>query len=47
MTPPLIIIGSGLAGLTVALEAADHLPVKILAKRRLEESATAWAQGGI
>lgn len=47
MTPPLIIIGSGLAGLTVALEAADHLPVKILAKRGLEESATAWAQGGI
>ncbi|CAM8629841.1 NadB Aspartate oxidase [Burkholderiales bacterium] len=47
MTPPLIIIGSGLAGLTVALEAADHIPVKILAKRSLEESATAWAQGGI
>jgi len=44
---PLVIIGSGLAGLTVALEVADHLPVIVLAKRSLSESATAWAQGGI
>ncbi|NBT73059.1 MAG: FAD-dependent oxidoreductase, partial [Betaproteobacteria bacterium] len=44
---PVIIIGSGLAGLTVALEVADHRPVVMLAKRDLSESATAWAQGGI
>ena len=44
---PVIIIGSGLAGLTVALEVADHRQVVMLAKRDLSESATAWAQGGI
>jgi L-aspartate oxidase len=44
---PVIIIGSGLAGLTVALEVADHQPVVLLAKRDLSESATSWAQGGI
>lgn len=44
---PLLIIGSGLAGLTVALEVADHRPVLILAKRSPSDSATAWAQGGI
>ncbi|MGA1063834.1 MAG: L-aspartate oxidase [Burkholderiaceae bacterium] len=44
---PLLIVGSGLAGLTVALELADQQPVVILAKRSLAESATAWAQGGI
>jgi L-aspartate oxidase len=44
---PVIIIGSGLAGLTVALEVADQRPVVMLAKRDLSESATSWAQGGI
>ncbi|MDP4801212.1 MAG: L-aspartate oxidase [Burkholderiaceae bacterium] len=44
---PLLIVGSGLAGLTVALELADQQPVMILAKRSLSDSATAWAQGGI
>jgi len=44
---PVVIIGAGLAGLTVALHLAGHVPVVVLAKRSLEESATAWAQGGI
>ncbi len=45
---PVVVIGAGLAGLTVALElAAAHRRVIILAKRALTESATAWAQGGI
>ncbi|MEJ7138851.1 L-aspartate oxidase [Amphibiibacter pelophylacis] len=44
---PVVIVGAGLAGLTVALHLADHVPVRVLAKRRLEEGATAWAQGGI
>jgi L-aspartate oxidase len=44
---PVVIIGAGLAGLTVALHLAETQPVIVLAKRQLEEGATAWAQGGI
>ncbi|HEV8312598.1 MAG TPA: L-aspartate oxidase, partial [Burkholderiaceae bacterium] len=44
---PVVIIGAGLAGLTVALHLADEWPVILLAKRNLDEAATAWAQGGI
>ncbi|MBU3585784.1 L-aspartate oxidase [Polynucleobacter sp. AM-26B4] len=44
---PVVIIGAGLAGLTVALELAESRQVIIMAKRGLSESATAWAQGGI
>jgi L-aspartate oxidase len=44
---PVVIIGAGLAGLTVALHLADTMPVVVLAKRELTEAATAWAQGGI
>ncbi|MFG6464749.1 L-aspartate oxidase [Roseateles sp. DXS20W] len=44
---PVVIIGAGLAGLTVALHLADTVPVVVLAKRELTEAATAWAQGGI
>ena len=46
-SPPVVIVGAGLAGLTVALHVARHLPVVLLAKRPVEEGATAWAQGGI
>ncbi|HEX6705528.1 MAG TPA: L-aspartate oxidase [Albitalea sp.] len=45
--PPVVIVGAGLAGLTVALHLAEHHPVVMLAKRNLDEGATAWAQGGI
>jgi L-aspartate oxidase len=48
---PVVIVGAGLAGLAVALHLADdrNAPrdVVVLAKRSLQESATAWAQGGI
>ncbi|MBX3608183.1 MAG: FAD-dependent oxidoreductase, partial [Piscinibacter sp.] len=44
---PVVIVGAGLAGLTVALHLAQTLPVVVLAKRQLDEGATAWAQGGI
>src|SRR5687767_15552714 len=47
MVAPVVVIGAGLAGLTVALELAQHGPVTVLAKRSLAEGATAWAQGGI
>jgi len=46
-TLPVVIVGAGLAGLTVALHLAEHRPVVVLAKRNLNEGATAWAQGGI
>jgi L-aspartate oxidase len=44
---PVVVVGAGLAGLVVALQVAATHPVVVLAKRRLEEGATAWAQGGI
>jgi len=44
---PVVIVGAGLAGLTVALHLAEKRPVVVLAKRNLDEGATAWAQGGI
>src|SRR5512147_2167476 len=44
---PVVIVGAGLAGLTVALHLARSQPVVVLAKRELGEGATAWAQGGI
>jgi len=44
---PVVIIGAGLGGLSVALQLAASVPVVVLAKRGLSESATAWAQGGI
>jgi L-aspartate oxidase len=47
MQQPVVIVGAGLAGLTVALHLAEHAPVVVLAKRLLHEGATAWAQGGI
>ncbi len=43
----MVIIGAGLAGLTVALHLAADRPVIVLAKRDIGEGATAWAQGGI
>ena len=44
---PVVIVGAGLAGLTVALHLAAERAVVVLAKRNVDEAATAWAQGGI
>jgi L-aspartate oxidase len=44
---PVVVLGAGLAGLAVALHAAQDRKVVVLAKRQLDEGATAWAQGGI
>ena len=41
------IIGSGLAGLTTALQLADKLRVAVICKRSVSDSASRWAQGGI
>ncbi|WP_174275158.1 L-aspartate oxidase [Sphingomonas bacterium] len=42
-----LIVGSGAAGLTAALNLADKVKVCVLAKGGLSEGSTAWAQGGI
>ena len=42
-----LVIGSGVAGLTFALNAVKHGKVTILTKRSRTDSATNWAQGGI
>src|SRR5258708_19627124 len=42
-----LVLGSGVAGLSFALQAARHGSVAVLAKRGRSESNTAWAQGGI
>jgi len=42
-----IIIGSGLAGQSLALRLAEHRKVALITKRGLPDSASAWAQGGI
>jgi L-aspartate oxidase len=41
------IIGSGLAGLSVALHLAESRKVAIVSKRALLDGASSWAQGGI
>ncbi len=43
----ILIVGSGAAGLTAALNLADRFKVTVLAKGKLNEGSTAWAQGGI
>jgi L-aspartate oxidase len=43
-----LIIGSGLAGQSAALRlAGQHSRVALISKRKLEDSASGWAQGGI
>src|SRR5256714_7783544 len=42
-----LVLGSGIAGLSFALQAARHGSVTVLAKRGRSESNTAHAQGGI
>ena len=42
-----LIIGSGAAGLTVALNLPEHLKVCVVSKAQISSGATLWAQGGI
>lgn len=45
---PVIVVGSGIAGLLLSIELADEgCNVILVTKGRLEESNTAWAQGGL
>ena len=43
-----VVVGSGIAGLSFALKAAEHgSVVAVITKRKGADSNTAWAQGGI
>ena len=42
-----LIIGSGAAGLSLALHVADHAKVCVLSKNKIASGSTSWAQGGI
>ena len=42
-----LVVGSGAAGLTTALQLADTLKVTVLSKSALTEGSTFYAQGGI
>ncbi|MFZ4587945.1 MAG: FAD-dependent oxidoreductase, partial [Terrimicrobiaceae bacterium] len=42
-----IVLGSGIAGLSFALKAADKGRVALVTKRAPADSNTAWAQGGV
>ena len=47
MTRSLIVVGSGIAGMTTALDAAGTFDVTLLTKADLAQSNTRYAQGGV
>ncbi len=47
MTFDFLVVGSGIAGLSFAIKAAQHGRVALLSKGQLATSNTAWAQGGV
>jgi L-aspartate oxidase len=46
-TSDFLVVGSGIAGLTFALDVAEHGTVILVTKREKDESNTKYAQGGI
>jgi len=47
MRQPVVVVGSGIAGLIAALELSRGYAVTLVTKARLADSNTRWAQGGI
>ena len=43
----ILIVGSGISGLSSALMLPDNIKVTLITKNRLEDCSTSWAQGGI
>ena len=43
----ILVVGSGVAGMTAALEAVEHYDVTLLTKSDLSQSNTRYAQGGV
>ena len=42
-----LIIGSGIAGLSVALSLSEKMNVLLVTKNKISDCSTSWAQGGI
>ncbi len=42
-----VVVGSGIAGLTAALHAAEHADVLLVTKVLVDDGSTRWAQGGV
>ena len=42
-----VVVGSGIAGLTAALHAAGHADVLLVTKVLVDDGSTRWAQGGV
>ena len=42
-----LVLGSGIAGLLLALRSAERGTVHVITKRRADDSSTNWAQGGV
>ena len=42
-----LIVGSGIAGLSLALRLSEDIKVVLITKGRANECSTSWAQGGI
>jgi L-aspartate oxidase len=47
LTFDVLIVGSGLAGLSAALLLAPTKKVAVITKRAVSDGSSAWAQGGI
>jgi len=47
LAAPVVVVGSGIAGLSFALKATQHAEVVLLTKKNAVESNTNYAQGGI
>ena len=47
MKTDFLVLGSGVAGLSFALRAAERGEVLVVTKRAVSDTATSWAQGGV
>src|SRR4030095_15113852 len=47
LTFDVLVVGTGLAGLTLALDGVDRKSVGLITKQQLLDGASSWAQGGI